>query len=245
MVSVPNCYNEEIYRGLAGHACLSVQTHVWEIRAVCSSVCTCVWLKEDMGLFEGFDKCVGGTPFPSSMPIAEVNTSTSLLRISGPWEAERLFEHGKRWACGTPATGSQAWPCGCAPFCSLTFSTSSCLCFPCCAHPHQCSQYPSLQHAVLQPMLVLFAQLLSVEITGIGAIVPDFTLNPLLARESERESSTGVGEGREKGTETDTHRESTCELRKQLRAVGVSGSWMPLSSSLCFSHQMGATAAKP
>lgn len=82
----------------AGHACLSVQTHMWEIRAVCSSVCTCVWLKEGMGLFRGFDKCVGGgggrggtTPCSSSMPTAEVNASTSLLRISGLWEVERLL----------------------------------------------------------------------------------------------------------------------------------------------------------
>lgn len=127
MVSVPNCYNEDIYRGLAGHACLSMQTHVWEIRAVCSSVCTCVWLKEGWVCSEGLTNVSGGTPCPSSMPIAEVKASTSLLRISGPWEAERLLAYGRRGACGTPATYSQAWPCGCALFCSLTFSASSCL----------------------------------------------------------------------------------------------------------------------
>lgn len=66
-------------------------------------------------------------------------------------------------------------------------------------------QYPSLQPAaVLQLMVVLFVQLLSVEITGIGAIVPDSTLNPLLARESEREFDGSRGRKRERDRDRHT-----------------------------------------
>lgn len=68
-------------------------------------------------------------------------------------------------------------------------------------------QYPPLQHAaVCQLMVVLFAQLRSVEITGIGAIVPDSTLNPLLARESERELDGSRGRKRERDRDRHTER---------------------------------------
>lgn len=69
------------------------------------------------------------------------------------------------------------------------------------------SVHTSLQHAaVLQLMVVLFAQLRSVEITGIGAIVPDSTLNPLLARESERELDGSRGRKRERDRDRHTER---------------------------------------
>lgn len=58
-------------------------------------------------------------------------------------------------------------------------------------------------------MLVLFAQLLSVETTGIGAIVPDATLNPLLARESEREFDGSRRRKRERDRDRHTQRAHT------------------------------------
>lgn len=102
----------------AGHACLSVQTHMWEIRAVCSSVCTCVWLKEGMGLFRGFDKCVGGGGVGGndSMFIFHAHCRGECfyqppenLRTLG---GRKASSYGKRGPCGIPATYSQAWPCG-------------------------------------------------------------------------------------------------------------------------------------
>lgn len=158
-----------------------------------------------MGTSGGFGKCVQeGTPCPSVTPISWVNISASILRISGPLEVEKLL--WLWWAAGMRSTSSRqaGMASSLALFHFLTFTTSSCACFPCraCVHPHLPALIQMCAIVFLELVVIPLPRCLGVEIIGVCTTRPGSVLSIVFEaeqcrdRESERELDGGRGKRR-------------------------------------------------